>query len=116
METTHLPVLMLDDEPLGLGSGLGKAFLCHLAALFDTPLQQEALVGFEQLQLVGLLQLLPPEQTSHMSPSVHSHRQQSHRVAAGRAQRLFIFLMLLNFCCSETPTEWWASRKMITSG
>lgn len=86
METTHLPVLMLNDEPLGLGSGLGKAFLCHLAALFETPLQQEALVGFEQLQLVGLLQLLLPEQTSHMSPSVHSHRQQSHRVAAGRAQ------------------------------
>lgn len=111
METTHLPVLMLDDEPLGLGSGLGKAFICHLAALFDTPLQQEALVGFEQLQLVGLLQLLPPEQTSHMSPSVHSHR-----VAAGRAQRLFFFFMLLNFCCSETPTEWWASRKIITSG
>lgn len=69
---------MLHDEPVGLGSGLGKAFLCHLTALFDTPLQQEALVGFEQLQLVGLLQLLLPKQTpSPMSPSAHSHHQRA---------------------------------------
>lgn len=81
---------MLDDEPLGLGSGLGKAFVCHLAALFDTPLQQEALVGFEQLQLVGLLQLLLPEQTSHMSPSVHSHRH-TEWLLAGLNDYLFFY-------------------------
>lgn len=65
----HLPVLMLSEELLGLGSGLGKASLYHLAPLFDTPVQQEALVGSEQLQLVGLLQLLLPDQTLSESTS-----------------------------------------------
>lgn len=55
---------MLNDEPVGIGPGLRKAFLCHVTALFDTPLQQEALVGFEQLELVGLLQFLLPKQTT----------------------------------------------------
>lgn len=59
----HLPVLMLNDKLLCLSFGLRKSFICHLTALFNTPLQQEALVGLEQLQLVGLLQLLLPEQT-----------------------------------------------------
>lgn len=66
---TDLPVLMLNNEPLCLSSGLGEAFLCHLGALFDTPVQQEALVGLEQLQLVSLLQPLLPEQTFHISAS-----------------------------------------------
>ena len=56
---------MLHDEPVRLGSGLGKSFLRHLSALLDTPLQQEALVGFEQLQLVSLLQILPPKTRHH---------------------------------------------------
>lgn len=59
----HLPVLVVGDELLCLCSALGKASLCHLTTLFDTPVQQEALVGSEQLQLVGLLQLLLPEQS-----------------------------------------------------
>ncbi len=58
---THPPVQMLDDESVCLGSRLGKPFLCHLTTVFHTPLQQEALVGFEQLQLMGLLQLLLPD-------------------------------------------------------
>lgn len=66
--TTHLPVLMLDNEPVGLGSSLWKAFPCHLTALLDSPIKQKALVGFEQLQLVGLLQLLLPEQAAVMFP------------------------------------------------
>lgn len=76
-DVSHLPVLVLHDETVHFSSGLlGKAFLCHLTALFDTPLQQEALVSFEQLQLVSLLQLLFPEQTAaHMSSSAHSHYQ-----------------------------------------
>lgn len=56
---------MLHDEPVRLGSGLGKSFLRHLSALLDAPLQQEALVGFEQLQLVSLLQILPPKTRYH---------------------------------------------------
>lgn len=59
---------MLDNEPVGLSSGLWKAFPCHLTALLNTPIKQEALVGLEQLQLVGLLQLLLPEQTAVMFP------------------------------------------------
>lgn len=60
---------MLHNQPLHLGLGLWEAFLCHLAALLDTPVQQEVLVGFEQLELVGLLQPLLPEQTFHISIS-----------------------------------------------
>lgn len=56
---------MLHDEPVRLGSGLGKSFLRHLSTLLDAPLQQEALVGFEQLQLVSLLQILPPKTRYH---------------------------------------------------
>lgn len=58
---------MLHDEPVCLSSGLGETFLCHLAALFHTPLQQEALVSFEQLQLVRFLQLLLPKQTKNLN-------------------------------------------------
>lgn len=65
----HLPVLMLDDELLRLCSGLGKASLCHLATLFEAPIQQQALVGLEQLQLMGLLQLLLPEPTDPSKPA-----------------------------------------------
>lgn len=54
---------MLHDERVGLSSGLGEALLSHLTALFHRPLQQEALVRFEQLQLIGLLQLLFPSTT-----------------------------------------------------
>lgn len=56
---------MLHDEPVRLGSGLGKSFLRHLSTLLEAPLQQEALVGFEQLQLVSLLQILPPKTRYH---------------------------------------------------
>lgn len=86
MDDPHLPVLVLHDEPVGLGSGLGKTFLCHLTALFDTPLQQEALVSFKQLQLMSLLQLLLPKQTPFaMSPSANSQHQDLDQLITGPA-------------------------------
>lgn len=54
---------MLHYEPVCLSPALRKAPLSHVTALLDTPLQQEALVGFKQLQLVGLLELVLPKGT-----------------------------------------------------
>lgn len=68
-QVNHLPVLMLIEELLGLGSGLGEASVGHVAPLSEAPVQQEALVGSEQLQLLGLLELLPPDQTLSESTS-----------------------------------------------
>lgn len=60
---SHLPIPVLHRQPVRLGPGPGKTFVRQLAGLFEAPVQQEALVGFEELQLVGLLQLLLPGQT-----------------------------------------------------
>ena len=62
--TLYLPVLVLHYESLCLSLAFGKTLVSHLCTLFDVPVQQEALVSLEQLQLVSILQLFLPKRTS----------------------------------------------------
>ena len=64
----HLPVLVFSDHALGLGLALGQTFLCHLRAVLQRHVQQEALVGLEELQLMSIMQaLLPATQITRLS-------------------------------------------------